>query len=243
MDRRKLGHSGLTAPVAADFAEGADSKSSFDLFLSAAYGDRSIMDGMSNNLADGIWPPHEVFYIESLLYSTGLALRAADEVRAALDLGHECDPSSPEWQECAFTIISSVQTLVVQAGAVSRYFWPARAREPHLSRARRLKTSLDVTEDSPLKSRHLRNRLEHLDEQLDDFCKRLIAGVILPTYVGPLRTESEVSTHLFRAYYTDVGVFEILGHRFEIQPLLDELRFLHNRLVLCAENGGRLPGT
>lgn len=117
---------------------------------------------------------------------------AADEVRAALDVGHECDPCSQQWQDCAFTVISGVQALVTQAGSVSRYFWPARAKEPHLSRAQRLKTSLELTEDSPLKSRHLRNRLEHLDEQLDDFCGRLTAGVILPTYVGPLDAESGV---------------------------------------------------
>jgi hypothetical protein len=40
--------------------------------------------------------------------------------------------------------------------------------------------------------------------------------------------------------YTDVGVFEILGNGFEIQPIVDGLRLLHNRLVECAE---RLPSS
>ena len=196
---------------------------------------------MTNVVPDGIWPPHEVFYIESMLHSTASALRAADEVREALDAGSRCAPSSVEWQECAFTIVNGVQALVAHAAAISRYFWPARGKEPHLSRAARLRTSLGVAESSALRSRDLRNHLEHLDEKLDQFCGRLAAGVISPIYVGPLRPDPEVPTYLFRAYYTDVGVFEILGKRFEIQPVLDEIRALHNRLVHSAEHGGRLP--
>jgi len=195
---------------------------------------------MTHGVPDGIWPPHEAFYIESLLHSTASALRAADEVREALEAGSRCAPSSPEWQECALSIVNGVQALVAQAAAISRYFWPARSKEPHLSRAARLRTSLGVVESSPLRSRDLRNHLEHLDEKLDEFCGRLTAGVILPTYVGPQGPDPEVPTYVFRAYYTDVGVFEILGKRFEIQPVLDEIHALHNRLVHCAEHGGRL---
>lgn len=155
---------------------------------------------MPDNVVDGIWPPYEAFYIESLLHSTSLALRSADEVRSALAAGRKCDPSSQEWQDCALRIISGVQTVVV------------------LSRAQRLKSALEVSEESPLRSRNLRNRLKHFDELLDDFCGDLTAGLILPTYVGPIGEESGVPTYLFRAYYTDVAVFEILGHRFELQP-------------------------
>lgn len=195
---------------------------------------------MSDRLPGGIWPPHEVFYIESLLHSTAAALRAAAEVREALEVGSKCAPSSPEWQECALTIVNGVQAVVAQAAAVSRYFWPARNKEPHLSRAVRLKSCLGIAESSPLRSRELRNHLEHLDERLDEFCSRLTAGVILPTYVGPQGPEPEVPTYVFRAYYTDVGVFEILGQRFPVQPVLDEIHAIHDRLVHCAEHGGRL---
>ena len=141
---------------------------------------------MMNVVPDGIWPPHEVFYIESMLHSTASALRAADEVREALDAGSRCASSSAEWQKCAVTIVNGVQALVAHAAAISRYVWPARGKEPHLSRAARLRISLGVAESSPLRSRDLRNHIEHFDEKLDQFCGRLTAGVILPTYVGPL---------------------------------------------------------
>lgn len=195
---------------------------------------------MTNMIPGGIWPPHEAFYIESMLHSTQAALRAAEEVRGALNAGSKCAPSSPEWHEYAFTIINGVQALIAHVAAVSRYFWPARNKEPHLSRAARLKTSLGVTESSPLRNRDLRNHLEHLDERLDEFCIRLTAGVILPTYVGPQGREVEAPTYLFCAYYTDVGIFEIFGQRFKVQEVLDEIRAVHDRLMHYAEHGGRL---
>jgi hypothetical protein len=198
---------------------------------------------MIDAIPDGIWPPHEVFYLESVLHCTSAALRAAEEVRDALETGSKCSPSSREWHDCALTIVNGVQTVAAQGAAISRYFWPARAKEPHLSRAARLRTGLGILENSPLRDRELRNRLEHFDENLDEFCQQLVAGVIVPTYVGPLDAESEVPTHLFRAYYTDVAVMEILGHRFQVQPVLDEIQMLHERLLRCAEAGGRIPSS
>lgn len=196
---------------------------------------------MAESTNTGIWPPHEVFYIESLLHSTSAALRAGADVRAALHEGSHFEPSSSEWQQHAFDILSGVQSIVVQGASLSRYFWPARAREPHLSRSERLRASLGVGDDSVLRDRALRNRLEHLDEHLDRFCNGLVAGVILPSYVGPEVPETDVPTYLFRAYCTDIGVFEILGDRFAVQPIYDEIDRLHERLVKCVESGGRLP--
>lgn len=197
---------------------------------------------MTHTPPGGIWPPHEAFYLEAMLHCTRTALRAADEVSAALQTGSSCLPSSPEWQESALMIVNGVQVVVLQAAAISRYFWPPRAREPHLSRAARLRAGLGVSDGSALRNRDLRNRLEHLDEGLDEFCQQLVAGVIVPTYVGPMGSDSGVPTYLFRAYYTDVGVFEILGYRCHVQPVLDEIRSLHGRLLRCAEGGGRIPG-
>ena len=70
----------------------------------------------------------------------------------------------------------------------------------------------------------LRNDIEHFDERLDEFCAHVTAGGILPTYVGPMVADPEIPTHLFRAFYTDVGVLEILGKRYPVHPILDELR-------------------
>jgi hypothetical protein len=198
---------------------------------------------MTDDLSHGIWAPHEAFYLESMFYCTNTALRAADEVHDALANGAQLAPSSPAWQECGLIIVNGVQTLAVQAAALSRYFWPARAKEPHLSRAARLRAGLGISDDSRLRNRDLRNHLEHFDERLDDFCRHLRAAVILPTYVGPIGPETDVPQRFFRAYFTDVGVLEILGHRFELQPILEDLQLLHDRLAKCLDSGGRISAS
>lgn len=204
-------------------------------------GRRTSSHEMTSNQPQGIWPPHEVFYLESMLLCTSAALVAADDLRAALRRGAYHSQDSQEWQDCAYIVVNAVHTMATQAAALSRYFWPIRDREPHKSRAARLRASLAVSEKSPLRNRDLRNRLEHFDERLDEFCQNFVAGVILPTYVGPLQVPGGVPTHRFRAYYTDIGVLEVLGVRLELQPIVDEIHDLHNRLVNCGERGGRLP--
>jgi hypothetical protein len=189
----------------------------------------------------GIRPPHEAFYLEALLFCTTAGLSAAERVRIALNQGAPCSPASPEWQASAHEILDAVQTIALQAAALSRYFWPARKEKLHLDRAARLRAGLRVRDSSSLRDRELRNLLEHFDERLDTFCQTLATGVILPTYVGPLDDGPQLPVHLFRAYYTDTGVFEALGQRFEMLPILREIEDLHGVLVGCAEIGGRIP--
>jgi hypothetical protein len=50
----------------------------------------------------------------------------------------------------------------------------------------------------------------------------------------------EVPSHIFRAYYVDLGVFEMLGRRYEIEPLADEVVRVHDQLVIFDRAGGRL---
>jgi hypothetical protein len=195
---------------------------------------------MNDTDLNGIWPPHEAFYLEAMLFCTTTALVAAEEMHAALDARARYEPSSIEGRGCAQVIVNGAQTLALQAAALSRYFWPARSKAPHAARAARLRVGLGVSEVSALKNRDLRNHLEHFDERLDEFCQGFVGGIIVPTYVGPLGKEPEVPTFLFRAYYTDVRVFEVFGHRYQLQPLLDEIRVFHGRLSDCAHNGGRI---
>jgi hypothetical protein len=196
---------------------------------------------MTDITPDAIWPPHEAFYVEAMLMCTGVALRAAEDVRVGLEHGARHAPASAEWQDSAEKIINGIQVIALQAAAVSRYLWPVRKEKLHQARGARLRDGLGVLESSALKNRDLRNQLEHFDERLDGFCQTLSAGQILPTYVGPSGSDPEVPTFLFRAYYTDVAVFEILGKRFEMVPILDAIDELHDRLVECAARGGRIP--
>jgi hypothetical protein len=134
-------------------------------------------------------------------------------------------------------LLHNLQNIVIHGAALSRYFGPAR--QGHEARAEFLKRTLGVADDSPLRNRDLRNQIEHFDEKLDDYLLDNIFGYIFPGYVGPL-PEIGASSHVFRAYYLNAGIFEMLGKRYEVEPLAHEIVRLHDRLVSCDVNGGRL---
>jgi len=189
-----------------------------------------------------IWPPHEVFYIHSMLFNTASAmtsLRHLKNLFATLSTEGTRDPLSNLDQD---DVLNNLQNVVLQGGAISRYFWPVR--KGHERRADLLRKACEIGDDSPLKNRDLRNAIEHFDEKLDSYLADGIAGYIFPQYVGPQLKTGGIRGHIFRAYYIDIGMFELLGHRYEIVPLANEIDRVHRQLERCFENGGRLvpPG-
>lgn len=134
--------------------------------------------------------------------------------------------------------LNHLQNIVGMGAALSRYFWPVRAG--HEKRGELLRQRFKVTDTSPLKSRDLRNEIEHFDEKLDVYLSKGIVGVIIPHYIGPFLESGGVPSHFFRAYYTDQAVFEILGKRFPIQPLVEEIARIDDLLQHSQRSGGRL---
>jgi hypothetical protein len=196
---------------------------------------------LSEELSFEIWPPHEAFYIEAMLFSTKSALESLQVANRALDRSSEWKGNPELAAADRNKILDSVQSIVSCGAALSRYFWPARKDELHTKRARRLRTSLGVVDSSPLRNRDLRNLIEHFDEKLDIYLREGIVGHILPTHIGNRPEEQEVPVHLFRAYYTEVAVFEVLGQRFAIRPIIEEIARLHALLRRCSEQGSVLP--
>lgn len=185
----------------------------------------------------GIWPPYEVFYLDSLLYCTNSSLKSVETIRASLARGASLAPESDEWNTQAGAILDGIQNIAIQAAALSRYFWPARNREPHTARAQHLREGLSVQDDSPIRNRDLRNQIEHFDEELDRLCAGGIVGNVFPQYVGPFPGEPEAPRFVFRAYFTDRALFELLGHRYSMQPIVNEILVLHDRLRGCCDSG------
>lgn len=135
------------------------------------------------------------------------------------------DSKDPRKDIDSHTILDELQNIMVQGAAVSRYFWPSNST--HEARGRELRQQLQVTENNPLKSRDLRNMAEHFDEKLDHYLAEGITGQIIPHYFGPESKSSGVPKHFFRAYFVNVGIFEILGKHYKIEPIAKELLRLH----------------
>jgi hypothetical protein len=98
-----------------------------------------------------IWPPHEVFYIESMLVVIRMAMAGLGQLQYyldELDAGKKIDDNR---------VLDLVQQLIGHAGALSRYFWPSSKEAVHVRRSEKLKAAFGITEENPLKDRKVRN--------------------------------------------------------------------------------------
>jgi len=185
-----------------------------------------------------IWAPYEVFYIHSMRFNTLSAEKSIRQVNAVLHVVQENSPEDPIGALPVHLILDELQNLLIQAAAVSRYFWPARSS--HEWRGAQLRSAFGIGDDNPLRSRDLRNSIEHFDERLDIFLEGDVTGHILPEYMGPFDEPTEVPVRLFRAYYVDNGIFELLGQQFDIQPISEAVLAVHEQLGKMDKSGGRL---
>ena len=191
---------------------------------------------MKNDIASGVWPPYETFFIESMLTLTDSAITSASRIKSIFSRLR----SGPV-KVNTYRALNNLQNIIVQSGALSRYFWPSR--EAYKERGVHLRRSLDVDDHSPLKSRTVRDSIEHFDERLDKYLGSLRASNIMPSYFGRKPTDENTPRHYFRAYFIDTGTFVVLDNEVAITPLVIEVTRIHNILVDCCENGGRLPAT
>lgn len=178
-----------------------------------------------------IWPPYEVFYIEAMLFNTQSVLSSVTNL-GELFQHREKDGAYINSRQ----ILDELQNIILNAAAISRYFWPIKGGK---ERAEHLKKVFKIEDSNPLKDRSLRNALEHFDERLDQFTSKSIAGHIFPELICDLPEDNGI-THVFRAYYTETQIVEILGEQYSIIPLIDEIERIDRHLALCSERGGRL---
>ena len=183
-----------------------------------------------NSSKHGIWPPYEAFYVQAMLFNTASAVASIQWVSGCLERVSRDMSGDPLRSLHRTGLLSELQNIVLQAAALSRYFWPVR--QDHETRARRLRDRLDIMNDNPLRNRDLRNEIEHFDEKLDAYLADGIVGNILPEYVGVLAEGTGAPVHMFRAYYIDAGIFEMLGKRYAVEPLAEEIQRLHQRLLV-----------
>jgi len=190
---------------------------------------------------DGIWPPYEAFYIESMLWHAESAKRSIEIISDWLELVRKDDEKALELPQPV--LFEQLQNVLHQAGCVSRYFFPGgRAPKPlHVARAARLRQSFAVDAGNPLAERDLRNDIEHFDERLDEYLTKNHVGKFVPEDVGYVPSESEVPLHIFKGFYTHPLIFVLLGKSYEMAPIVNEMLRIGDALRACAANGYRLP--
>lgn len=186
-----------------------------------------------------IWPPHEAFYINAMLFNTTQALTAAKNIEAVIAHIKEKLEHGKDLELDTTACLDEVQSIALHAAALSKYFWPANKR--YKARGAYLRNKFGVGSDSPLEDRNLRNQLEHLDEKLDDYFKeQAFSGYVYPEFFGPEPNRDGPKALFFRAYFINNGEFEVLGRKYAIPALVSEVARVHASLQEKDAQGGRL---
>ncbi|URL57019.1 hypothetical protein IM816_10115 [Luteibacter flocculans] len=183
-----------------------------------------------------IHPPHQAFYIQSMLFNTTSAVQSLGLFNAMLATAQKNSPEDPYGALYGTRFLAELQNMIVHAGALSRYLWAANPN--HRWRGAELRGALQITDENPLRDRDLRNSVEHFDEKLDDYLAEDIVGEIFPEYIGPTPTPNGVPTHIFRAYYVDTARFQLLDKIYDIEPIVAEVAQVHSKLLNMDKAGG-----
>jgi hypothetical protein len=181
-----------------------------------------------------IWPPYEVFYIESLLTLTGTATSYYEYLDKVIT-------NQKLFDQNPYILIDIAENIINQAATISRYLWRTKEKpKVHRLRGEKLREKLLINKDNILKSRTIRNFIEHFDENLDEFLTKPIVGNFLPKSIVLDSNELDEVTFVFRAYIIIEFTYKSLDREVCILPLIKEISRIHNLLVNFNANGGRL---
>jgi hypothetical protein len=181
-----------------------------------------------------IWPPYEVFYIESLLTLTGTATSYYEYLDKVIT-------NQKLFDQNPYILIDIAENIINQAATISRYLWRTKEKpKVHRLRGEKLREKLLINKDNILKSRTIRNFIEHFDENLDEFLTKPIVGNFLPKSIVLDSNELDEVTFVFRAYIINEFTYKSLDREVCILPLIKEISRIHNLLVNFNANGGRL---
>jgi hypothetical protein len=137
----------------------------------------------------------------------------------------------------------SMQAFLSAVANVSKLLWgsgtsEAKGREAK-ERRRPLRESLNVDDDSPLKSRAFRNHFDHFDERLEkqfhDWATEGYVGGISDTFVGDI-DDLDIGHLALRNFDTTTKTLTFRGEKLPLAPLFVHLNSLEEEAVNTVRN-------
>lgn len=117
---------------------------------------------------------------------------------------------------------SSIQSILVAAGNVSKILWPYKE---YAERGERLRKLLKVTEDNLLSDRKFRNHFEHYDDRIEKWFKGKSSAVYSDLAIDPLKSmRRNFPTNHHRAYDPLTQTLTFRGESFDLAAVLKELK-------------------
>jgi hypothetical protein len=176
-----------------------------------------------------------------------LVIGAVVALNNAMEAASRESGGPTDWQRFEFVqgeIFRSLHSLLTHASNVSRLFWPPAGKgavaQKREERGRLLRQRVGLPDDShPLKTRTLRDHLEHFDERIDHWRETSVRKNYAQDLVGPKGMIVGLEeTDMMRWYDPSQKRFMFRGESFDIQGLvaaLDQLRPLLKPAAEAAE--------
>lgn len=187
------------------------------------------------NEAGYISGPLQAFYLHSIQFSAARSDEGFSYARIARESGAG-----------ALEQVARVQEALMHAAGLSRFFWPSQLRggrskairEMADRRGAGLRAAFGIPDDSPLKSRGLRDALEHFDERLDSFLLSLDGGRVYPEpMLGSPEASDGVPTHVFKMLDPVSSTFVLFGEKYSYRGLPSEVSRIRRAVESMIANG------
>ena len=118
----------------------------------------------------------------------------------------------------------SIQSLLIATGNVSKLLWPSQSTAPSREK---LRQTLGVVDDSPLKSRTFRNHFEHFDERLEAWDISPHTHMIVDSNIGSLGSiRGGQSLVYVRNFDPSTETLTCYGEVHELRPIINALERL-----------------
>jgi len=153
---------------------------------------------------------------------------------ASEDLGKSIDGLQQATKERSYLQMSSkymdriwysIQSLLTAAGIISFLFWPKTPK--YFRRGYALRTKFGVPDDSPLKTRNIRNSFEHIDERIEDWADQASKSGTRPFVdynVGLLNMFGNIHyTQLMRHFNPDDYSIIFRGEVYHIKSVIEAI--------------------
>ena len=118
---------------------------------------------------------------------------------------------------------SSIQSILVAAGNVSKILWPQEKK--YEVRGKGLRELLKVDDNNILSDRSLRNHFEHYDDRIEKWFKGKSSAVYSDLAIDPLKSmRRNFPTNHHRAYDPLTQTLTFRGESFDLAAVLKELK-------------------
>jgi len=155
----------------------------------------------------------DMIFLGEIVLQSKIAQRAEERLQVA-------DESFDQTE-----IWSSIQSILVSAGNISKILWP---NKKYQKRGERLRELLKVEKNNPINNREFRNRFfEHYDEMVEEWFAQQPTSVNIDLAMNPTLRGSGIN-NIHRGYNSFNNTLMFRGKSFDLTAILKDLQEIRN---------------